>query len=91
MSDAPAGDGTAARVGRAWRAVTAGDVDLSVRVGSLELANPVMTASGTAGHADELGAYFPLAELGAVVVKSLSRGARGPATRRPACTRRRRG
>ncbi len=31
-----------------------------------------MTASGTAGHADELEAYFPLRELGAVVVKSLS-------------------
>jgi dihydroorotate dehydrogenase (NAD+) catalytic subunit len=43
-----------------------------VRVGSVELPNPVMTASGTAGHADELGAYFPLSELGAVVVKSLS-------------------
>ena len=57
---------------RAWRAVRAGDVDLSVPVGSLELANPVMTASGTAGHADELGAYFPLSDLGAVVVKSLS-------------------
>jgi dihydroorotate dehydrogenase (NAD+) catalytic subunit len=59
-------------VRRAWRAVRAGDVDLSVPVGSLELANPVMTASGTAGHADELGAYFPLSDLGAVVVKSLS-------------------
>ena len=31
-----------------------------------------MTASGTAGHAGELGAYGPLDELGAVVVKSLS-------------------
>ena len=31
-----------------------------------------MTASGTAGHADELGSYFPLQELGAIVVKSLS-------------------
>ena len=31
-----------------------------------------MTASGTAGHADELAAYFDLSELGAVVVKSLS-------------------
>jgi len=60
------------RVRRAWRAARAGDVDLSVRVGSLELANPVMTASGTAGHADELDAYFPLGHLGAVVVKSLS-------------------
>ena len=57
---------------RAWRAVRAGDVDLSVPVGSLDLANPVMTASGTAGHADELAAYFPLADLGAMVVKSLS-------------------
>jgi dihydroorotate dehydrogenase (NAD+) catalytic subunit len=47
-------------------------VDLSVPVGSLLLPNPVMTASGTAGHADELAAYFPLDELGAMVVKSLS-------------------
>ena len=47
-------------------------LDLTVRVGSVELPNPVMTASGTAGHADELAAYFDLAELGAVVVKSLS-------------------
>ncbi len=66
------GTGSGARVGRAWRAVTAGDVDLSVRVGSLELPNPVMTAAGTAGHADELGAYIRLAELGAVVTKSQS-------------------
>ncbi|MGD0391005.1 MAG: dihydroorotate dehydrogenase [Acidimicrobiales bacterium] len=77
MRDASAGAGarvgaqTGARVGRAWRAVTAGDVDLSVRIGSIELPNPVMTASGTAGHSDELGAYFPLDALGAVVVKSL--------------------
>ena len=57
---------------RARRAATNGDVDLAVELGSLALANPVMTASGTAGHADELQAYFPLADLGAVVVKSLS-------------------
>jgi dihydroorotate dehydrogenase (NAD+) catalytic subunit len=36
------------------------------------LANPVMTASGTAGHGAELGAFLDLAGLGAVVVKSLS-------------------
>jgi dihydroorotate dehydrogenase (NAD+) catalytic subunit len=47
-------------------------VDLSVQVGSLRLRAPVMTASGTAGHSDELGAYLDLAQLGAVVVKSLS-------------------
>jgi dihydroorotate dehydrogenase (NAD+) catalytic subunit len=38
----------------------------------VELANPVMTASGTAGHGAELSHYFDLARLGAVVVKSLS-------------------
>ncbi len=58
----------------AWRAVVAGDVDLSVRVGSVDLPNPVMTASGTAGHSDELGPYLSLGSLGAVVVKSLSVG-----------------
>jgi len=60
------------RTGRARRAAVRDDVDLSVPVGSLTLPNPVMTASGTAGHADELEAYGPLAALGAVVVKSLS-------------------
>ena len=47
-------------------------VDLSTAVGSVSLPNPVMTASGTSGHGAELGAYFPLSSLGAVVVKSLS-------------------
>lgn len=46
-------------------------MDLRSTVGSVELANPVMTASGTAGHGAELDAYFPLRSLGAVVVKSL--------------------
>jgi dihydroorotate dehydrogenase (NAD+) catalytic subunit len=47
-------------------------VDLTARVGKLVLPNPVMTASGTAGHGAELAAYFDLSRLGAVVVKSLS-------------------
>jgi len=47
-------------------------VDLATTVGSVVLANPVMTASGTAGHGDELAAFVDLASLGAVVVKSLS-------------------
>ncbi|HYE78177.1 MAG TPA: dihydroorotate dehydrogenase, partial [bacterium] len=41
-------------------------------MGSVSLANPVMTASGTSGHGAELGHYFDLSILGAVVVKSLS-------------------
>lgn len=47
-------------------------VDLSTRVGSLQLPTPVMTAAGTAGHGAELGSYVDLGSLGAVVVKSLS-------------------
>jgi dihydroorotate dehydrogenase (NAD+) catalytic subunit len=45
---------------------------LATSVGTVELDNPIMTASGTSGHGAELDAYFPLRELGAVVVKSLS-------------------
>ena len=47
-------------------------VDLSAQVATVNLANPVMTASGTAGHGVELGAYGDLSSLGAVVVKSIS-------------------
>lgn len=46
--------------------------ELHTAVGSLRLANPVMTASGTSGYGDELGRYMDLSSLGAVVVKSLS-------------------
>ena len=49
-----------------------GSPDLRTTVGSVSLPNPVLTASGTAGHGAELGAYLDLAELGAVVVKSLA-------------------
>jgi dihydroorotate dehydrogenase (NAD+) catalytic subunit len=65
---------TTSRRGR-WARRTAGaersPVDLSVAVGSVTLPNPVMTASGTAGHGTELAPYLDLASLGAVVVKSL--------------------
>lgn len=47
-------------------------VDLTSRVGSVTLPNPVMPASGTAGYGTELGAYVDLASLGAVVTKSLA-------------------
>jgi dihydroorotate dehydrogenase (NAD+) catalytic subunit len=46
--------------------------DMTTRVGSVELRNPVLTASGTAGHGDELARHVDLSTLGAVVVKSLS-------------------
>ncbi|HEY6533382.1 MAG TPA: dihydroorotate dehydrogenase [Acidimicrobiales bacterium] len=47
-------------------------VDLTTTVGSVELPNPVMTASGTAGHGAELAAYVDFSAIGALVVKSLS-------------------
>jgi dihydroorotate dehydrogenase (NAD+) catalytic subunit len=46
--------------------------DPRVRIGSVELTAPVMTASGTAGYGTELAAYLDLAALGAVVTKSLA-------------------
>lgn len=49
-----------------------GAPSLETRVGSVVLPNPVLTASGTAGHGAELGAYFDLSRLGAIVVKSLA-------------------
>lgn len=45
---------------------------MCTRVGSVSLVSPILTASGTAGHGDELSAYVELDRLGAVVVKSLS-------------------
>jgi dihydroorotate dehydrogenase (NAD+) catalytic subunit len=41
-------------------------------VGDVSLDAAVMTASGTAGHGDELAGYGELSDLGAVVVKSLA-------------------
>jgi dihydroorotate dehydrogenase (NAD+) catalytic subunit len=55
----------------AGRRRSGASVDLTTTVGSLTLRAPVMTASGTAGHGDELSAYVDLSSLGAVVVKSL--------------------
>lgn len=49
-----------------------GDIGvLPTRVGSVELRNPVLTASGTSGHGAELAPYFDLAGVGAVVTKSV--------------------
>jgi len=45
---------------------------LGVRIGSLVLKNPVMTASGTFGYGEEYAQFFDLARLGAIVVKGLS-------------------
>ena len=46
--------------------------DLRVNIGSLELQNPVMTASGTFGYAREFENLVNLHRLGGVVVKGIS-------------------
>ena len=45
-------------------------VDTEVRLGALELPNPIVAASGTFGHGDELAALCDPAALGAVTTKS---------------------
>ena len=45
---------------------------MRTQVGSVTLPGPVMTASGTAGYGAELAPFMELAELGAVVTKSLA-------------------
>lgn len=47
-------------------------VDTRVRIGALELRNPVMTASGTFGSGREYADFFDLSHLGAVVTKGVS-------------------
>ncbi|MBN2654482.1 MAG: dihydroorotate dehydrogenase [Nitrospirae bacterium] len=47
-------------------------VNLSVKIGRLELPNPVMTASGTFGYGQEYSEFFDIERLGAIVVKGLS-------------------
>ena len=47
-------------------------VDLTARVGPLTLANPVLTASGTFGHEDEMAAWMDLRLPGAVVLKTVT-------------------
>ena len=42
-----------------------------VSVGSVRLRQPVLTASGTAGHSTELNHYFNMSQIGATVAKSL--------------------
>ena len=46
-------------------------MDLSVRIGSLVLKNPLMTASGCFGYGLEYAEIVDLSSLGAVVVKGL--------------------
>ena len=48
------------------------DVDLRVSIGTLQLANPVITASGTFASGREFADFVDLSRLGAIVTKGVS-------------------
>ena len=50
--------------------------DLSVKIGGLEMRNPVMTASGTFGYGLEFGDFVDLEKIGGVIVKGTTLNAR---------------
>ena len=47
-------------------------IDLSVKIGNLELKNPVMLASGTVGYGNEISEFTDISRIGAIVTKSVS-------------------
>lgn len=44
-------------------------VDLSVQLGTMQLKNPVMTASGTFGYGEEFTDFYDVSRIGGIVVK----------------------
>mgnify|MGYP001807305760 CR=1 FL=1 len=44
-------------------------VDLSVKLGRLQLKNPVMTASGTFGYGTEYSDFIDISRIGGIIVK----------------------
>lgn len=48
------------------------ETDLSVKIGKLELRNPVLLASGTVGYGSEISNFTDLSKIGAIVTKSIS-------------------
>ena len=53
--------------------MTPSDINLAVDLAGVRLDNPLMTASGTCGYADEYADFVDLRQLGAFVTKSISR------------------
>lgn len=51
-------------------------VDLSVRIGSLDLAYPTLMASGCYGTGEEFAPFVDLSQIGGVVLKSVTRAPR---------------
>jgi dihydroorotate dehydrogenase (NAD+) catalytic subunit len=47
-------------------------IDISVDFAGIKLANPVLTASGTCGYADELADFLDISNLGGFITKSIT-------------------
>ena len=47
-------------------------INLKVKIGKLQLNNPVMAASGTFGYAQEFKDFIDLKKLGAIVTKTIT-------------------
>ena len=43
--------------------------DLSVNIGTLQMKNPVMTASGTFGYGEEFADFIDITRIGGIIVK----------------------
>ena len=48
------------------------NINLSVKIGKLELKNPVLLASGTVGYGNEISQFTDLSKIGGIVTKSIS-------------------
>ena len=48
------------------------NIDLSIKLGKLELKNPVLLASGTVGYGNEISNFTDLSKIGGIVTKSVS-------------------
>ncbi|MBN1405825.1 MAG: dihydroorotate dehydrogenase [Candidatus Omnitrophica bacterium] len=47
-------------------------MDMSVKIGKMKLANPIMVASGTFGYAEEFKNITDLKQIGAIITKSIT-------------------
>lgn len=48
------------------------NLDTSVKIGKLNLKNPIITASGTFGYADEYDDFMNVADIGAIITKGIT-------------------
>jgi dihydroorotate dehydrogenase (NAD+) catalytic subunit len=48
------------------------DVNIGLKIGGIELKNPVLLASGTVGYGNEISNFTDLSKIGAIITKSVS-------------------